>query len=76
MKVRMIGMIKKVISNTPAGTSISQATAAGLLPGALLRGGGATAVAAAGVGSRSVVLTGGLLKVLRPAAPASAPRER
>ena len=53
MKVRMIGMIKKVISNTPAGTSISHATVAGLFPMGLLPWGGATAVAAAGVGSMS-----------------------
>ena len=36
MKVRMIGMIRKVISSTPAGTSISQATVAGLRPIGLL----------------------------------------
>ena len=37
MKVRMIGMIKKVISNTPAGTSIKKATVPGRRPDGLRR---------------------------------------
>jgi hypothetical protein len=61
MNVKMIGMIKKVINKTPAGTSINQAMAAGLRPIGLLPRGGATAAAATGVGSISVVLTGILL---------------
>jgi len=58
MNVKMIGMIKKVISSTPAGTSISHAMVAGLRPIGLLPRGGATAVAATGVGSTWVGLTG------------------
>jgi hypothetical protein len=54
-------MIKKVISKTPAGTSINQAVVAGLRPMGLLLRGGATAVAATGVGSVSMVLMGELL---------------